>query len=425
MAKMHLQQQSEMYEEEAFDEDEEFDPDEEGSEDTEAKPTTIFGIEKKKFVIILAALLIVILMLIVLAVKKKGSSSSSEAVDTFPTDGTSMSTDFYGIDGTIAGSVDGNYEGATVYDLSGNIIGYVSESGTMEALDATGSVMFMYTSTDSLTEETSEDSMDTSVSDDEIMLDDTPADTTVVDDGLSYESEAESDEYVFDITKAVKDTSALDALNLSDGNLVLKSYGYTGDEIELAQSLGLSVEQLVSAAQAKRDEVTAESLERMSDHASKEFQLMYDYSQYSMPHYKYYPIDDYADTWVLKEGSFMVNSDYEKCPTYGYQLQLKVKVANNTYAYMPVTPQRWKELDDEGNMVVTVYYTLYGPTKKKAHLYITDIIEVDTTKHSVNASDSGSSLSDLVDTGTDAPVDGEDVDEGDIGDTSDDGVIWN
>lgn len=425
MAKMHLQQQSETYEEEAFDEDEEFDPDEEGSEDTEAKPTTIFGIEKKKFVLILAVLLIVILTLVVLAVKKKGSSGESEYVDTLPTDDAAMSTDFYGIDGTVVGSVDGNYEGATVYDLSGNIIGYVSESGTMEALDATGSVMFMYTSTDSETEETLDDSTDASGGDDGIVLEDTQADTTVVDDELSYEPEDESDEYVFDITKAVKDTSALDELNLSDGNLILKSYGYTGDEIALAQSLGLSVEQLVSAAQVKRDAVTAESLERMSDHASKEFQLMYDYSQYSMPHYNYYPIDDYADSWILKEGSFMVNSDYEKCPTYGYQLQLKVKVANNTYAYMSVTPQRWKELDSEGNMVVKVYYSLYGPTKKKAHLYITDIIEVDTTSHSVNASDSGSSLSDLVDTGTEDPVDGEDEENSTDIDTNDDGVIWN
>lgn len=422
MAKMHLQQQNETYEEEAFDDDEEFDPDEEGSEDTEAKPTTIFGIEKKKFVIILAVLLIVILTLVVLAVKKKGSSSGSESVDTLPTDGAAMSTDFYGIDGTVAGSVDGNYEGATVYDLSGNIIGYVSASGTMEALDATGSVMFMYISTDAVIEDSSGDISDTSGSD-QMVVEDTSADTTVVDDGLSYEPESESDEYVFDITKAVQDTSALDALNLSDGNLILKSYGYTGDEIALAQSLGLSVEQLVSAAQVKRDAVTAESLERMSDHASKEFQLMYDYSQYSMPHYNYYPIDDYADTWVLKEGNFMVNSDYEKCPTYGHQLQLKVKVANNTYAYMNVTPQRWKELDDEGNMVVSVHYSLYGPTKKKSHLYITDIVEVDTTKHSVNASDSGSSLSDLVETGTDDPVDGETDD--DIGDTNADGVIWN
>ena len=62
-------------------------------------------------------------------------------------------------------------------------------------------------------------------------------------------------------------------------------------------------------------------------------------------------------------------------------------------------------------------------TKKKSHLYVTGLTEINTTNHSVNASDSGSSLSDLVDTGESNPVEGEAEEEEDS--QGDDGVVWN
>lgn len=410
MGNMHLQNQGERYEEEEFEEE---DLEAEGEEDTVAEKTTICGIPKKIFLIGVIVLAIIILILVIFAMKK--GSSKKEEVTGDSDDTIDMSTsNFYGLDGMVAGSYDGDYDGANVYDLNGNIIGFVSSSGTYDAYDSSGVVLFKYVDSASSAVDMGETTDDGFES---VSMEDVP-----VDDGLSYEPETD-DEYVFDLTKAVQDTSALDALNLSEGNLILKSYGYTGDEIELAQSLGLSVEQLVSAAQAKRDEVTAESLERMSDHASKEFQMMYNYSQYSMPHYTFYEIPDGADKWVLNDGYFIVNADYEKCPTYGYQLQLKVKIANGTYVYMNTDPYHWEELADEGNIVVRVDYILYGQTKKKSHLYVTGLTEINTTNHSVNASDSGSSLSDLVDTGESNPVEGEAEEE--EASQGDDGVVWN
>lgn len=410
MGSMHLQNQGERYEEEEFEEE---DLEAEGEEDTVAEKTTICGIPKKIFLIGVIVLAIIILILVIFAMKKGSSKKDEVAGDSVDTIDMSTSN-FYGLDGMVAGSYDGNYDGANVYDLNGMVIGFVSPSGNYDAYDSSGAILFRYVDSASSTVDMSETTDDGFES---VPMEDVP-----VDDGLSYEPET-VDEYVFDLTKAVQDTSALDALNLSDGNLILKSYGYTGDEIELAQSLSLSVEQLVSAAQAKRDEVTAESLERMSDHASKEFQMMYNYSQYSMPHYTFYDIPDGADKWVLKDGYFIVNADYEKCPTYGYQLQLKVKIANGTYVYMNTDPYHWEELADEGNIVVRVDYILYGQTKKKSHLYVTGLTEINTTNHSVNASDSGSSLSDLVDTGETNPVEGEGEEEG--ASEADDGVVWN
>lgn len=414
MGNMHLQNQGVRYEEEEFEEE---DLEAEGEEDTVAEKTTICGIPKKMFLIGVIVIAIIVLILVMIAVKKGSSKKDEFSEDEF-TSVDMTTSNFYGLDGMVAGSYDGDYDGANVYDLNGSIIGFVSSSGTYEAYDSSGVVLFKYVDAESSAVD------DTGTTDDgfeSVSMDDSGFESVPVDDGLSYDPEP--DEYIFDLTKAVQDTSALDALNLSEGNLLLKSYGYTGDEIEMAQSLGLSVEQLVSAAQSKRDEVTAESLERMSDHASKEFQMMYNYSQYSMPHFTYYNIPKDAEKWVLKDGYFIVNADYEKCPTYGYQLQLKVKIANGTFVYMTVDPYHWEELADEGNIVVRVDYILYGQTKKKSHLYVVGLTEINTTNHSVNASDSGSSLSDLVDTGTDNPVEGED--EESTEEQGDENVIWN
>ena len=186
----------------------------------------------------------------------------------------------------------------------------------------------------------------------------------------------------------------------------MRAYGYTADEIDMAVDMGLTVEQLEAEAKAAQDVKAAEALKRMSKHSSKEFKKMKKYSIFCMPKVKFDNVkksqirDDY-DT------SYTVNADYEKCPTNGLQLFIKVKIANKTYAFMSVTPARWRELPETGNIVVQVSMRVYGA--KHVNTYVTDIREIDTTKITVNPSDSGSSMSQIL---KEAGVDMGDVDTG-------------
>lgn len=444
---MRIQRQDAEYEEEEYDEE---GLENESSEDTKAPITTIFGVPKKIFIVGSVVLIIIILLLIMFAVRK-GSYSSG---DSYVSDSSGISV--YDLSGTVIGTTDGTYEGAMIFDSAGTPIGTVSPVGEMEALDSSGNVIFNYSpmsidadlldtsssdstefvsddtyteSTDTYTEESAdtytEESTDTYTESTDTYTESTD---TYTESSDTYTESSDTsgdtmDDWVMNINKSVQADQIIDTMDLSDASKVLKSYGYTGDEIELAKTLGVSVEQLVMAAQSLRDNVAAKSLERMSDHASQEFQMMYNYSLYSLPNFKYKAIPKDAETWVWQDGSFTVNADYEKCPTYGYQLQLKVKVANGTYAYMYVTPQHWEELADSGNIVVNVSYSLYGPDKKNAHLYITDIVEVDTTTHSVNPSDSGTNLSDMIDMNK-TTTDTEEEISDDVPSVEDD-VVWN
>jgi hypothetical protein len=176
------------------------------------------------------------------------------------------------------------------------------------------------------------------------------------------------------------------------------------------------------------DKANAESLERMSDHASTEYQRMYNYSIFSFDKSKFYGIPDGSTEFVYDSGSFVVNADYEKVPTYGLQLMLKVKIANKTYAYMVVTPSQWDRLPDSGNIVVNVTYSVYGASESKSSMFITDITEVDTSATTVNPEDSATNLDDLISSGSSgSSSDGDDSSDSSNGDnyTEYGTSVWN
>lgn len=174
---------------------------------------------------------------------------------------------------------------------------------------------------------------------------------------------------------------------------MLKRLGYTGDEIEVAANNYLDYEALVETAQARIDEEALAALKRMSDQSSEEFQYLLNYSIYSMPYVEFTSREG-EFLGYNQPGSYIVNADYEKLDTYGYQLFIKIKIANATYAYMPVTPERWDTMPATGNIVVRVNYVRYGTVENNG-VYITSIVEQDITQITVNPEDTTVNFEDM------------------------------
>lgn len=390
--------QGEEYKEDDYDDEEELD---ESSEDTNAQISTIFGIPKLYFFIGLAVLVIVILLLVLFLFRNKSSTemssevsdilSNSEAGEStgdgsysWSPDGDDASSDvdteadsgedtgaetagsddaeseksytgaikLYDATGNLIGTCDSTNEGDVIYDLSAEVVGSFSKDGTLTAYDENKKSLGTY----------------------QIYEDDETTDNSYVNKDLT-------------------DTGETNLLDADELHYQMRAYGYTADEIDMAVDMGITVDQLEAEAKAAQDVKAAEALKRMSKHSSKEFRSMKKYSIFCMPKVKFDNVkkskvkDDY-DT------SYIVNADYEKCPTNGLQLFIKVKIANKTYAFMTVTPSRWKELPDTGNIVVQVSLRVYGA--EHVNTYVTGIQEIDTTKITVNPSDSGSSMSQIL-----------------------------
>lgn len=184
------------------------------------------------------------------------------------------------------------------------------------------------------------------------------------------------------------------SLDSPDSIVTLRKLGYTGDEIELAIELGISYDDLVAEAEALRLKDAEQRLSEIQDKASPEFQQMYNYSVFSLEPQTFEALDWAVSSAINTTGYYVVNADYEKVPTYGYQLLIKCKIANGTFVFMSIEPHRWETLPDSGNIVLGIDYCLYGSTK--TNFYITKITEINTTNITVNPEDSGQNLSDII-----------------------------
>lgn len=240
----------------------------------------------------------------------------------------------------------------------------------------------------------------------------------VVDDGTPIAESTDSGEMVYNpdtglwesasaVSEPVVEETATD-----DERVLLRSMGYSGDEIDYSLRNGFSVQALVDAAQKLYDDEADKALRRMSDSASEEFRYIIDNTYFSQVGYEFEPVKDLEfGTYDYTHDSYTVNADYVKCPTYGAQLQLKCRVARDLWLWYIVTPERWETLPDEGNIVLRVNYTKYG-----VNTYVTSISETDPTLDTIDSS--ASSLDTIVgeaDTGNvpveDTDVEIEDIDE--------------
>ena len=383
----------EMNQDETYNEElptDEVEYEDEGNENTSSGIKMPFGLDKKVVFIGAIGVVIVVLVAVLLLTRKTGSSSPEEVI--YPSDNTNSSTTsgtvgpalIYAADGRMLGYVNSYTDGETTTDDLGNVIGTFSTTTGTPAVDIDGnSVGYVIESTD-----------------------------TSTSDGSS--SDTSSDATYDNSSDTTAPTSSSGEVTEED----LRKLGYTGDEIELAIQMGTSFEELAEEAQALRDEEAKEALIRMSDSASEEFQMIANNSIFCMPKTSFESYDQEASTSTYVASSYTVNADYVKVPTYGYQLLLKCKIANNTYVFYNVTPEQWDRLPESGNIILEISYTLYGTTSTR--LYITNIEEISLTDANVNTEDSGSDLNEIIENSKGNADSGysEDVDDADDGTSS-------
>lgn len=334
----------------------------EGSEDTNAGFDTIFGIPKKVFIIGAGAVVVVILA-IVLFILWRNNSDESASSGNAVFDGT----------GYEIGSITGTDDGSSVVDAYGSVVGTIdSISGTTPLFNEDMELVGMMLP------------MSAGVVDDSGVSVDLYEST----DDTYYEGDVSTDYYSGDITDLSSDETTKE----------LRKLGYTGDEIELARQMGIPTENLIEAANAVQEERTRELLLEMSNADGDMFNTIYTNSIFFMPQYQFNVMDPNDSRSRNYSASYLVNADYTKVPTYGCQLFLKCKIANDLYVFYNVTPEQWERLPDEGNIVLAIEYYIYGTNP--VNMYVTKVIEQNVATYTVNAVDSSVDISDIISDGS-------------------------
>lgn len=137
---------------------------------------------------------------------------------------------------------------------------------------------------------------------------------------------------------------------------LLRSWGYTGDEIESNEQKQTPVDQLVEESK-KEQEATREKL---SNPSSPEYQKLLNdtwlgQSPINLPPYKK-DVTESELTYI----THTYNADYEKIPPHGHNLFLKVYLPDHSYTFMPCEITRFMQLGDAGNIVVNYTEVSYG-----------------------------------------------------------------
>ena len=157
-------------------------------------------------------------------------------------------------------------------------------------------------------------------------------------------------------------------IKYSDKELaLLRKYGYTTDEIEQSASLGIKAKVLLADAKEARERLAYDTIKKLGDTGTPEYQEIY-YNTWLQGEPRNMSGVDPSIIPVLSSAT--VNVDYTKLPARGPQLWVKLKLPDGQYAFMSVTPQRYVQLNDSGNMVVTINTSIQGDEK-----FIVSIVE--------------------------------------------------
>lgn len=148
----------------------------------------------------------------------------------------------------------------------------------------------------------------------------------------------------------------------------LRLWGYTADEIEISSRDGIPAKTLVDQAKFDRQLAQKEALDAVRDTASPEYQELLNKTWLGGAPLNLDAVDPNV---IYNNTSRKMNVDYEKCGAQGSQLFLKLYLDDGTAAFMTVTPNRWKELNDSGNIVVEVTWREAGELR-----IVTDVHEV-------------------------------------------------
>ena len=132
---------------------------------------------------------------------------------------------------------------------------------------------------------------------------------------------------------------------------VLRKWGYTANELEVASRDGISAKALVEQAKKDREAAQREALKVVSDTASPEYQNLLNMTWLGGEPLDLTGVDPNI---VYNTETWTENVDYEKCGAQGTQLFIKLYLDDGTAAFMAVTPGRYVELADSGNIVVNL-----------------------------------------------------------------------
>ena len=203
----------------------------------------------------------------------------------------------------------------------------------------------------------------------------------VVDDdavALQMLEEAQQGTPIDPSTDTVTDAATTTPTEYSDQEAVnLRKYGYTADEIEFSREQGISYDDMIAAADKAHTEIAEEYVRNASDTGSAEYQRLINMTWLGGAPITINPAaeDEYGNVPISYDTK-TVNADYTKCGTNGSQLFLCLDLGEFGHGFMTVEPQRWLQLADSGNIVVSLQLCTYNGTT-----VITDIFEIDTGDH--------------------------------------------
>jgi flagellar basal body-associated protein FliL len=146
----------------------------------------------------------------------------------------------------------------------------------------------------------------------------------------------------------------------------LQLRGYTMSQIKQAAEDYIYAEDLIAEKDAEIEKKRKEREAALADVNSPAYKALLAQTPLGEPGVAFPKDIAHAEPVVF----IRENVDFVKLPTHGEQLFLKLTRPNGNHLFMGITPERWRELPDSGNIVVDFLSTKYGNNE-----YITDIKE--------------------------------------------------
>lgn len=137
----------------------------------------------------------------------------------------------------------------------------------------------------------------------------------------------------------------------------LRKWGYTASEISIAERDGLSAKDLVASAKEDREEAQKEALAAVSDTVSDEYKNLLDKTWLGGEELD---VSGFTSDLIYMPSERVENVDYVKCEPHNQQCFIKLMLDNGVPAFMYITPDRYNELPDTGNMVVDIQTVTAG-----------------------------------------------------------------
>lgn len=155
-----------------------------------------------------------------------------------------------------------------------------------------------------------------------------------------------------DAQEQAEDEQPATEIAYSDQELkALRKWGYTASEIEVASQQGLSAKELADSAREDREEAQKEALAAVSDTASDEYKNLLHSTWLGGEDLD---VSSFTNDFIYTSASRVENVDYEKCAAKNEQCFIRLNLDNGKPAFMYISPDRYNELPDTGNMVVEI-----------------------------------------------------------------------